>query len=188
MCCFIILLPFLSIGAITAVVLFLGSLQTLLDRCARWNRDMTPGLVWLNLVPVFNLFWCFRTMISVGRSMKSEFAERELDPGVDYATPVGIVGASIGIAAWLGPVAAMLVRADQAKIVALVVWLGLSFVCVTLGLIYWISIRTWLRRLQDDDRRRRNEDRHRALYDALDHEDDRFPRRDDPGRSEDRYR
>jgi hypothetical protein len=65
--------------AIYFAVRSVGSMQRALTACAAHNREMNPGLVWLLLVPLFNLGWWFRAVIAVGRSFRSEFEERDLD-------------------------------------------------------------------------------------------------------------
>ena len=55
------------------MVFFLIHLQKLLNKCSVNNRAMEPGMVWLNLIPLFNLGWVFYTVFKVTESLKTEF-------------------------------------------------------------------------------------------------------------------
>lgn len=71
-------LAFVAVGLVVAI-LFLLSLQKCLNRVAPANRTMSPGLVWLNLVPLLNLGWVFYTVIQVAASVVKEGQARNLD-------------------------------------------------------------------------------------------------------------
>ncbi len=70
-------------------ILFLVSLYKCLDRVRPSNREMSPGQVFLNLIPLFNLFWIFYTVIKLADSLVAEAAHRQLDFG-DGAKGIGI--------------------------------------------------------------------------------------------------
>jgi len=85
------LMVFLSIAIIAIILLpmifFLLHLQKLLTRCKTADK-MTPGLVWLNLIPLFNFGWIFYTVSCVRDSLKIEFKSRVLetdDPQFGYS-------------------------------------------------------------------------------------------------------
>ena len=60
-------------------ILFLLTLSKALRRCAPENRTMEPGMVWLYLIPIFNLYWQFVTVNRVSESLKNEFYARGID-------------------------------------------------------------------------------------------------------------
>tara|TARA_B110000116_G_C16390305_1_gene382626 strand:- start:73 stop:486 length:414 start_codon:yes stop_codon:yes gene_type:complete len=60
-------------------ILFLVNLQNTLAACSQENRAMEPGLVWLNLIPIFSLFWLFWTVIKIRDSLQKEYESRSLD-------------------------------------------------------------------------------------------------------------
>lgn len=78
---------------------------------------MTPGLVWLQLIPVFDLFWQFYVVVQVGKTLGNEFRKRgipaEQNPGQSIglamcifelcgAVPVvGIPAAIVGFILWI---------------------------------------------------------------------------------------
>jgi hypothetical protein len=74
----------LAFGALVALVffavwivievLFLLNLQRLLEAVQPQNREMSAGLVWLNLIPVFNLGWMIYTVIKIKDSVGRENA------------------------------------------------------------------------------------------------------------------
>jgi hypothetical protein len=103
------------------------TLQKALNRCAPQNRAMSPGLVWLFLIPVFNLIWHFFIVINLAKSLHAEFVMRNLaeeqspGQGIGLATCIlNAVGIFIGFIPFVGWV------------------IGVAgFVC---WIIYWIKI------------------------------------------------
>ncbi len=97
-----LLLAFLCIVLLIALVvgiLFLMTLHKALARCAPHNRTMEPGMVWLNLIPLFGLVWQFITVVRVGESLKNEFRSRGWDRrDEDYGKGLGIISCCLGIA------------------------------------------------------------------------------------------
>jgi len=61
-------------AGLVAMIYFLGILQNALRRCAPASRTMTPGKVWLTLIPLFGLIWQFFVVLNVGDSLENEFA------------------------------------------------------------------------------------------------------------------
>src|SRR5947207_546855 len=68
--CFLFLIVFI------AAIAFLAAADRVLKRVEPDNRRMEPGLVWLNLIPVFNLLWMIVTIERVGESIRNEFQSR----------------------------------------------------------------------------------------------------------------
>ena len=89
---FLIFFFILVIGLILIpYIFFLVHLSKLLSKCNPENRDMEPGLVFLNLIPLFNLGWIFYTVIKVRDALKAEFLLRDLksdDP--EFSFGVGL--------------------------------------------------------------------------------------------------
>ena len=77
---FIVFFMILVIGLILIpYIFFLVHLNKLLSKCDPENRDMEPGLVFLNLIPLFNFGWIFYTVIKVRDALKAEFLSRNLE-------------------------------------------------------------------------------------------------------------
>jgi hypothetical protein len=103
------------------------TLQKALSRCSPQNRTLSSGLVWLYLIPVFNLIWHFVIVINLAKSLHAEFVMRNIaeeqspGQGVGLATcilnAVGIFTGFIPFVGWVVGVA--------------------GFIC---WIIYWIKI------------------------------------------------
>ncbi len=78
---------------------FLLNLQGLLERVSPANRKMSPGLVWLNFIPVFQLGWFVYTVIKVRDSVSAEFQSRGWLPDGDLGYNVGLTAGILWIAA-----------------------------------------------------------------------------------------
>lgn len=73
-------------------VFFLLNLQRTLEAVSFHNRQIAPGLVWLNLIPVFNLVWPFILNVKISRSIRRELEERQGPSDYDnYAFISGLV-------------------------------------------------------------------------------------------------
>jgi hypothetical protein len=98
-------------------IFYLLTLHRALNKCAVESRTMTPALVWLQLIPIFDLIWQFYIVINVGRTLGNEFRKRnikaEQNPGQSIglamcilqlcgAVPVvGIPAAIVGFLLWI---------------------------------------------------------------------------------------
>jgi len=134
--------------------LFLMTLSRCLARCARRNRTIEPGQVWLNLIPLFNLYWMYVTVTKVAESLENEFRDRGLHrKGETYARGIGLgywgcmIGTQIiGIIPFVNMVSPLLAAAVA------VLWI-----------LYWVKIAGYAKRLDqdggDDDRDRDEEER-----------------------------
>lgn len=69
------LLIFVLIFTLPAVF-YLLSLQKCLNRCSSEVRTMSPGLVWLMLIPFFGVVWHFFVVVNIARSVRGEFQKR----------------------------------------------------------------------------------------------------------------
>ena len=57
-------------------ILFLLNLHRTLAQVREDNREMSPGMVWLNLIPLFNLIWGVITVSKLTNSLEREFQAR----------------------------------------------------------------------------------------------------------------
>ncbi|MBE3102290.1 MAG: hypothetical protein IMZ47_08500 [Firmicutes bacterium] len=74
-----------------AMVFYLISLRNILRKCLPDNRAISPGQVWLMLIPLFNIIWHFVIVYSIARTLEREFSAREI-------TVESSPGRSIGMA------------------------------------------------------------------------------------------
>lgn len=115
-------LLFLAI-IIVPFVFYLITLQKALSRVREDRREMSPGLVWLNLIPIFALGWHIYTVVKVANSLANEFDAR----AIRYS---GKPGLAIGLAAAILFCVSILPYVGMsASIAGIVCWM-----------IYWVQI------------------------------------------------
>ncbi len=64
-------------------IFYLLTMGRALSRCAPRNRTLTPGLVWLSIIPMFGNLWDFVIVLTVGRNLTDEARSRSLQPAED---------------------------------------------------------------------------------------------------------
>lgn len=69
----------LLLGFLIPAIFFLITQQNTLKAVRPENRLMHPGLVWLQLVPIFNYVWIFIVVRRIADSLAKEFAGWESD-------------------------------------------------------------------------------------------------------------
>jgi hypothetical protein len=175
-------------------ILFLLTLQKALARCQPRNRTMEPGMVWLNLIPLFNIVWQFITVARIAESLRLEYRSRGWHRrNENYGNTLGITSCILGLVGWIpliGPI--------------------LSLAGLVCRIIYWVKIAGYSSRLasrpydeydddddddydddDDDDRprsRRRSRDRDEDDDDDRDDDRRRNRRRDQDDDDDDRDR
>lgn len=73
-------------------IFYLISMQRAIGRCSPQARAMSPGLVWLGLIPLFYLIWDFVIVVTASKSITDEFSARK------NPIPGGLPGLGPGIA------------------------------------------------------------------------------------------
>jgi hypothetical protein len=108
-------------------IFFLLTLQRVLARCRPHNRDMEPGMVWLNLIPLFNIVWQFITVARVSSSLTKEFRARgRHNQGEDYGQAIGMTAFGLHLTVIV-------------PVLGIVCWLA-GLVC---WIIYWVRVSTY---------------------------------------------
>lgn len=93
-----LLCVFLVVVTVLLVRLFyLISLTRALAACGPSRRAMSPGLVWLNVVPFGHLFWRFWAVIAVGNSLRLEYDARGLRTGHSFGKGSGLTVAVLAV-------------------------------------------------------------------------------------------
>lgn len=83
---------FLRLAVSVVFILYLVNLQKTLQEVSFHNRELEPGLVWLNLIPVFNIVWTFIVNIKISNSLQKELEQRQGPSDYDnYARIIGII-------------------------------------------------------------------------------------------------
>jgi hypothetical protein len=109
---------FLAIG-----ILYLISLQNALTAISQENRKMSPGNVWLLLIPLFNIVWIFIVIEAIGTSFKNEYAKHGVFSDGKPTYNIGLAMAILQICSFI-PLLGTL-----ASLAGLVCWI-----------VYWVKV------------------------------------------------
>lgn len=77
---------------------YVRTLQRALNKVSPHNRQMEPGMVWLLVVPGFNIIWQFIVAFMLPGSLRREFCERGQDDGSNYGKSLAFSQAILSIA------------------------------------------------------------------------------------------
>lgn len=104
-------------------IFFLLTLQKALTRVASERRTMNPPMVWLSLIPLFNVVWNFFIVIALSKSLGAELTARNIAHEAEPGKTMGLI--------WAGLAAACLIP-------------GLGFLLgiplLVMWIIYWVKI------------------------------------------------
>ena len=112
-------------------VFFLLTLQKALTRVAPERRTMNPPMVWLGLIPLFNIVWNFLMVIALSKSLGAELTSRNIPHEAEPGKTIGLVWASLGAACLIPGLGFLL------GIPVLILWI-----------IYWVKIAGFSAKLQ----------------------------------------
>ena len=117
-------------GSITTSILvfFLLSLSKLIKNCDKY-ATMSPGLVWLNLIPIFNFGWMIYTVIKISESIGKKFEAHGVQDPNKGAKVTGLVYS---------------ISFVTAPFVAFTAVVGLIF-----WIMYWVKITNYNKRLSE---------------------------------------
>jgi len=105
------------IVALAILVWVLYLLQTCFQRIPQQYRLMEPGMVWLMLIPLFNLVWQFFVVFRLSHSFQNYFtAQGRKDVG-DCGWTMGLVAMILGLCGIIPKVGAL------ASLASLVLWI-----------------------------------------------------------------
>ena len=124
---FIALAIFIAMGFLIVYILFLNSLSSALKCVSPINRKISPGLVYLMFIPIFNLIWVFILVNNIADSLQAEYKSRNIpcnnrptfDVGIGYA-----ITTVISVFMFWLPVVNLIL-----SVVVLVLWIS-----------YWIDV------------------------------------------------
>ncbi|MFA6058813.1 MAG: hypothetical protein WC756_11490 [Taibaiella sp.] len=122
------------------VIFYLITLQNTLKAISPENRKMEPGMVWLLLIPIFNIVWNFIVVNRMADSIQAELQKKGVSLTERPAYNVGIAMCIIGCVTWIPQLGSVL------SIAGLICWI-----------IYWVKISEFKKKIeslpdvQDDD-------------------------------------
>ena len=131
---------------IIPAILFILSEQKILRVISPENREMSPGSVWLQLIPVFGLVWQFFVVIRIAHSVSKELATKMGESILDHSqeqikvtdeSPTYTIGITYCILTTLGFIINYSSRHSTSNL-----RLFGSFFVLT-GMVYWITY--WVR-------------------------------------------
>ena len=101
-------------------IFYLITLSRALSYCSPESRKMSPGLVWIEIIPFIGFIWAFVNFINVSGSIGNEFRRRGISSEENPGMLIGIVSAVLTLCAGV---------IQFAGLAALVCWI-----------IYWVKI------------------------------------------------
>ncbi|MBK7294150.1 MAG: hypothetical protein IPI84_10365 [Holophagaceae bacterium] len=104
--------------AIAVGVFYILTMQKALNLVGDRHRKMEPGMVWLMLIPLFNLVWHFFVVKNVSESIKSWAAEHQQNVG-DGGYTIGLVAC---IANCCGIIPIVNLIAGPTSLVCFIIW------------------------------------------------------------------
>lgn len=129
----LLVLVTVSLLCLVVGILYIRALQRALQRCSAESRTMSPGKVWLLLIPLFSLVWHFLVVLNVSKSLGNEFERRKLPDTNSAANKT-----------W-GLVMCSLLAASILPIVGIAFAIA-GFIC---WIVYWVRINGDSGRLQE---------------------------------------
>ena len=115
---------------IVPTIFFILTQQRALSKCAPMNQSMSPGLVWLQIIPFFNFIWQFFVVSALANSLGREFRARGIQ---EEERP----GQGVGLAMCITRVCVIIPILGIISLIASVV----------LWIIYWVKIAEFSRKL-----------------------------------------
>lgn len=126
------------VGLVIAV-LYLLTLYRALAKVAPHNRLMEPGLVWLSLIPLFNVIWAFIIASRLPDSLRNEFREQGRDDGTDYGKGIATTNAVIGVLSMGISLASNVLPPDVRGMTGCAQG-PLGLVSLVLFIVFWVKI------------------------------------------------
>ncbi len=113
------------------MIFFLLTMQRALNRCAPQNRTISPGQVWLTLIPFFNLVWVFFLVVRMSSSLGNEFRARNIPADAEPGKALGLAWAVLMVSVLLPGLGVL------TGLAGIVCWI-----------IYWVKIADYSRKLE----------------------------------------
>jgi hypothetical protein len=113
------------------LIFYLLTLQKALSRCSPASRTLSPGLVWLLLIPFFGLVWHFVIVTSLAKSLHNEFTKRNINEAQNPGLGIGLATCILSVLSWIPHLR------------------GVGIAALVCLIIYWVKIAGYSARLQN---------------------------------------
>jgi heme/copper-type cytochrome/quinol oxidase subunit 2 len=117
--------------SLAITIFFILTLQKALNRCSPENRAMQPGMIWLMLIPLFNIVWIFFVVINISKSLSAEFTKRGIASDPEPGKTLGLAYAILAICSAI-------------PLVGFLAGIG----CLVCFIMYWVKIAGYSKQLE----------------------------------------
>ncbi len=131
------------LAAFATFIAYVWNLHILLRRCARENRTLRPGLVWLQVVPVFGAMWQFFVVRALSTSLEREYRSRGWPIASAPGRSLGLAKATVDAVALVHVIAFFGVAVSLDNIAPTVGQVSFTYLFFTGGLLQIGSIVLW---------------------------------------------
>jgi hypothetical protein len=149
----------LLLAFLIPAVLFLVSQQNILKAIKPENRRMHPGLVWLQLIPLWGQIWQFFVVTRIANAFRNELASKEEDSILGFSDTVAVEVQgkrptfAIGIAYCILYTTGILMNLTIFTNASNIAMATLIFLVSMLGgmicwIIYWVQLTSYKRKLK----------------------------------------
>jgi F0F1-type ATP synthase membrane subunit c/vacuolar-type H+-ATPase subunit K len=155
------LLIFLAV--IGVAIWFNINMMSAMNAISQQNRRMDGGLVWLNIIPIFNFVWPFIFNNALSTSFKSEFQEKNISKNVNLVSGIIYPIASILIVLFPYIVAGILYSSNDyyyytPSYYSISGEVGVIYLCIiivglVMQIIFWTNVNELKRALVSNDLR-----------------------------------
>jgi hypothetical protein len=109
--------------ALVPGILYILTLKRALEKCAPSSQTMSPGKLWLQFIPLFNIVWHFIIVNNMAKSLENEFRLRSIPEDSEPGKGIGMAMCILSVCGII-PVLGVF-----ASLAAMVCWI-----------MYWVKI------------------------------------------------
>ena len=125
----LLFLPFAAL-ALVLMILYIRTLQKAFAACGPESRTLSPSLVWLLVIPLFNVAWHFVVVLSLSRSIDNDMRSRaQVRHAQSSAVPYGLAMCTLPVLALVAILARVPLIASFSTLGAFAFWVA-----------YWLKV------------------------------------------------
>jgi hypothetical protein len=138
----LIIICFFFAVPLVLLIFYILELKRALSKCAPENRTIDRHLVWLLIIPVFNILWHFIIVQNIACSLRNEFQKRNITSEKKPGHLIGIwLSIFFGLAN-IHMVIFLLIPTNYQPYLTLLAYF-IELLWVILWVIYWVKINTF---------------------------------------------